>query len=88
MNGLLPLAYRPFLDPILVFNEYWFWLIIPLALGIAAAYKAVRVLDMKTYPREVGVFTVQIIVGILALGIAALVIIEYLLPIIAPMPGA
>ena len=88
MTDLLPLAYRPFLDPILVLNEYWFWLIIPLAFGIAAAYKAVRVLDLKIYPRDVAVFAVQIILGILALGIAALIIIEYLLPIIAPMPGA
>ena len=84
---LLPLAYRPFLDP-LPLNQYWFWLLIPLALFIAAGYKAVRVLDMRDYPRDVAVFTVQIIVGILLLGLAALGLIEYLLPIIAPMPGA
>lgn len=80
-----PLAYTPFLDPLPV-NHYWFWLLLPLALGIASAYKAVRVLELREFPREVAVFTVQIVVGILGLGLAAFLVIEHLLPLIAPMP--
>jgi len=82
---IAPLAYTPFLDPLPI-NHDWFWLLLPLALGIASAYKAVRVLDLREFPKEVAVFTVQIVVGILGLGLAAFLIIEYLLPVIAPMP--
>ena len=81
------LAYTPFIDPIQSLNEYWFWLLLPLAIGIAAAYKSVRVLDLRDYPRDLIVFSIQIVVGILLLGLAALGIIEYLLPVIAPMPA-
>ncbi len=56
------LAYRPFLDPIDL-HRYWFVLIFPMAFFIALAYKAVRVPDLRTMPREVAVMTIQIVLG-------------------------
>lgn len=85
------LAYTPFVDPIsasgLFDTHTWWWLlIIPMALGVAAAYKAVRVLDMKTYPKQVAFFTIQILLGIGALGLAAVLLLNYIIPFITPMP--
>lgn len=80
----LPLAYRPFIDPIDL-QRGWYLLLIPLALGIAAAYKAVRVNDLRTYPREVVVMTIQIIFAMLALGAASFMLVQHVLPMVLPM---
>jgi hypothetical protein len=77
------LAWRPFLDPVEL-HSYWYLLLIPLTLGIAAAYKAVRVLDMKEYPRQVIVMSVQIFLGMIALGAGAFLLINFVLPMVAP----
>lgn len=80
----LTLAYRPFIDPIDA-HRLWFLLLIPLALGVSIVYKAVRTDDLRTYWRQVLVMTVQIVVGIIALGAASYLIIQHLLPAIVPM---
>lgn len=76
-------AWRPFLDPLDV-NRSWFVLLLPLALGIAVAYKAIRVPSMKTYWREVAIMTGQIVLGMAALGAASYLFIQHVLPAIAP----
>lgn len=79
------LAYRPLIDP-LDLHDVWFLLLIPLALLISIAYKAVRVDDMRTFWPAALWMTAQIIVGMVALGTAFYVVIEWLVPIIAPTP--
>lgn len=75
------LAYTPFIDP-LDLHAAWFWLLLPLAVLIAIAYKAVRVPDMKHYWRQTGLFAAQIIVGIIGLYVFSLVVLNVLLPVI------
>lgn len=82
----LLLAYRPFIDPINA-HEWWFLLLVPLSLLIAIAYKAVRAPDMSKYWREVAVMTVQVIAAIIMLGIASYVLLQLVVPVIAPMGG-
>lgn len=77
------LAYRPFLDA-LDLHDAWYVLLFPLALLIAVAYKAVRVPDMRHYPRHVLVMAAQISIAMIALGAAAYAFVEILLPLIAP----
>jgi hypothetical protein len=84
MLAPLPIAWRPFIDPINA-HEWWFLLLIPLSLFIAIAYKAVRVPDMGRYWREVAVMTVQIIASMILLGIAAYIFLQIVVPVIAPM---
>lgn len=89
MNFLTPdlltptLAWRPFLDPIEL-HSHWYLLLIPLTIGIAAAYKAVRVPEMKDYPKQVVVMSVQIFLGMIALGAGAFLLINFILPLVAP----
>jgi 4-hydroxybenzoate polyprenyltransferase len=57
------LAYRPFLDPLPVWQESrWPWLLIPLLLAVTVAYKSVRCKSMSRVPREALGLTVVIIV--------------------------
>ncbi len=81
------LAYTPFIDPIAA-HDFWFVLLLPLAFFIAVGYKAVRTVDMRTYWRQVLTFTVQIVGGIILLGIGAYLIIAFAIPALAPMPGS
>lgn len=77
-------AWRPFLDP-LHMQRTWFWLLIPLALGVSMTYKAVRLDSLTLYWRKVFIMTAQLILAIIGLGAAAFLVVEYVLPLILPM---
>jgi hypothetical protein len=77
-------AWRPFLDP-LDLQRSWFWLILPLAFLVSMTYKAVRVETLRGYWRQVVIMTTQLIIAIIAMGAAAFVVVEYVLPIILPV---
>jgi hypothetical protein len=79
----LLIAYRPFLDP-LPLDAVWFLLLVPISFFISMAYKAVRVLDMKDYWRQVMVLTTQIVVSMITLGVGTYVILQHIVPVIAP----
>jgi hypothetical protein len=78
------LAYRPFLDP-LNMQRTWFFLLLPMALFISIAYKAVRVVDMQDYWRQVLVMTMQLVLAIVGLGAALFFVVQYVLPLILPV---
>lgn len=78
------LAYRPFLDPASYFQKKWYLLLVPLSLGVAVAYKAVRTHDMKDYWREVLVMTVQIVLGMIGLGISTYLVVQHVVPLVVP----
>jgi len=69
------LAWRPFLDP-LTLHDHWYVLLIPLALGIAITYKAVRVPDPRRFWRPVAEFAFLIVAGMIALGAATFLFVE------------
>jgi hypothetical protein len=83
--------WRPFIDPLDVaipaLQLYWFVLLVPIAVLVSIAYKAVRVRHMSEFPRAVAVMSVQIIVAMIALGIASFLLVQIVIPMIAPMPG-
>ena len=85
MTGLLA-AWRPFLDP-LHLHAYWWAFLFPLSFMIAVVYKAVRSETPAAWVRETAVMTAQIILAMIMLGAAAFCFLEYVLPVIAPMPG-
>jgi hypothetical protein len=80
----LLLAWRPFLDP-MDLHEYWWAFLFPLSLGIAIAYKAVRLRDLEGYLRQVIIMTAQIVLSMILLGIACFLLLEYVFPLIVPM---
>jgi hypothetical protein len=77
------LALRPLLDP-LPLEQVWYLLLFPIALGIAVAYKAVRVWDMETFWRQALTMAAQIVAGMIALGALTFAFVQYIAPIIVP----
>ena len=77
------LAWRPFIDPIGVTSEFWWALLVPLAFGVAVAYKAVRIEDLKHYWTQVLIMTVQIVVAIVGLGLATYLFLEVYVRLLA-----
>ncbi len=84
----LKVPYRPFVDPLDLRDAWWFMLI-PMALGIAIVYKAVRVKETVPavngkepagwwvrYLLAVGIMAVQIVVGMAALAAASYLLVE------------
>ena len=84
-TSMMTLAYRPFLDP-LSLHKQWFLLLIPTAFFVSLAYKAVRVHNLRTLPKVVLTMTIQVVLGMVALWILVYLVVEKLLPIIAPKP--
>lgn len=80
---LYVLAWRPFLDP-LPLDHVWFLLLFPMAFFVALGYKAVRTVDLKLLAREVAVMTTQIVLGMIALGLATYLFVQHVVPLIAP----
>lgn len=88
------IAYTPFIDPIDLHGA-WFVLLIPLSLGIAVVWKAVRLPDepaqsgkhvfpLRKYAVEVAVMTVQIILGMIGLGLLIYLIVQHAAPLLVP----
>ncbi len=77
-------AWRPFLDPINL-HDWWYFLLLPLALGISIAYKAVRVRTMEHFWRNVAIMTVHLIAAMIVLAVAAYLLIILIIPRIVPM---
>jgi hypothetical protein len=82
--SVLTLAWRPFLDP-LDLHAYWYALLIPLALGISIADKAVRVRNMERYWMNVLTMTAQIVGSIIGLGLLAYIVLILIVPRLIPM---
>ena len=79
MNTLL--AYTPFIDPINAFDG-WFFLLLPLAILTALAYKAVRAPRQDVILKQAAMFALQIIGGIVGLYIFALITLKFVLPLV------
>jgi len=56
----LAAVYRPFLEPLRL-DSYWLLLMMPLAIAISVAYKAIKLDDLAHLPREATFLAVQII---------------------------
>ncbi len=76
------LAWIPFLEPMTWFHRWWYLLLIPLALGISIAYKAIRVQTLRGFWLQVLIMTSQIVLGVVALGLAVALFVELAIPAI------
>lgn len=76
----------PFLDPSQA-HDTWYLMIIPMVIFVAIGYKAVRTKDMDGYWREVLVFVLQVLGGMVALALVFMVVVNVVVPLLAPMPG-
>jgi hypothetical protein len=71
------LAYRPFLDPMPVWN-YWFVLIVPLCAAVAIVYKSMKCRSINQVPREAGAIILWIIGGFSAAAVVLMGLVNWL----------
>lgn len=74
------LAWIPFLDPVWALRDHWWWLLVPLCLGISMIYKAWRMPRLDRYWRQVAIMTAQLVLGMIALGLTLAVLVEVIIP--------
>ncbi len=78
----LPVGYVPFVDPINVFHDWWYLLLIPLSFGISVIYRALKMRDLDRFWRAVAMMTVQIVLVMAALAVALVVLVELAIPLL------
>jgi hypothetical protein len=57
--------YAPFLDPLPIWSNPWYWplLLLPLSAAVAVVYKSIRCKDMSQVPREAAGLFILIVLG-------------------------
>ena len=75
-------AWVPFMQPLPGVQANWLWLLPILIFGIAMMYKAVRVVDLATYWREVGMMTMQVLLAFLGLATGVFMIVQWIVPLL------
>jgi hypothetical protein len=74
--------YVPFVDPINIFHNWWYLLLIPLSFGISVIYRALKMQDLDRFWRAVATMTVQIVLVMAALAVALMVLVELTIPLL------
>jgi len=76
------LAYTVILDPMPLRGGTWWLTLLPLALGIAVVYKAIKLDDLRRYPKQVAMMTTQIVVVMIALAVGFQVVVGWITPLL------
>jgi hypothetical protein len=74
------LAHTPFIEPLPLAHRYWWLLIVPVAIGVSMAWKAVRLKSLDDYWRHVVSMAVQVILGVAGIAVGLYVLIILVLP--------
>ncbi|MDZ4754135.1 MAG: hypothetical protein SGJ11_06520 [Phycisphaerae bacterium] len=73
-------GYIPFLEPLPASHRLWWIFVVPLAIGLAMAWKAVRLPTLEHYWRAVTTMVVQIILGVIGIAVGLYVLVLLVLP--------
>jgi ABC-type proline/glycine betaine transport system permease subunit len=76
------LAWTPFLQPAPGAQHWWWLLVIPMALGVSMAYKAIRVQKLGDWPKAVVTMAAQIVAAMIAIAIGLYLLVIVLLPVL------
>jgi len=68
-------SYRPFISPMPIW-EYWYLLIVPLCLAVSIVYKAMKLPDLKSLPRQALMITAWIVICMVMAGAALTVLVK------------
>ncbi len=81
MNGFL-LAWIPFAEPMPGVQQHWLWVLPILIIGLSMMYKAIRVDDLRRWPREVGIMTAQVLLAFAGLAIGLFLLVQVIVPLL------
>ncbi len=74
------LAWTPLLQPAPGAEHWWWMLVVPMAVGIAMSYKAIRTKDLRDWPRDVLRMSVQVLVAVVGIAVGLYLLVIVLLP--------
>ena len=74
------LAWIPFIQPLNIFHQWWYLLLVPLSLGISIIYKGVRMKSLQGFWRETTIMTVQIVLAMVALAVLVTLLVQVIIP--------
>ena len=74
------LAWIPFIQPLNIFHQWWYLLLVPLSLGISIIYKGVRMKSLHGFWRETLIMTVQIVLAMVALAVLVTLLVQVIIP--------
>ena len=77
---LMLLGYTPFITPMHGLQAWWYVLVVPLAFGISLIYKSLHLHDMRRLVVATLVMTAQIVLAVIALGLAVAIFVVYIIP--------
>ena len=77
---MLLVSWIPFVSPMNWLQSLWYITLIPLAIGIAMIYKAIRVTHLRTYWTQVAMLSSQIVLTIVLLAIALILFVRFIIP--------
>ncbi len=80
---IVTLAHRFFIDP-LDLHALWWLMLLPIAVFISMAYKAIRLPNLDRYWPQVASMAVQIVLAMIGLAAACFVIIEMFVARMSP----
>jgi hypothetical protein len=76
------LAWTPFLQPAPGVQHWWWLLVLPMALGVAMAYKAIRVRTLAEWPGAVLKMSLQIVAAMVGIAVGLYLLVIVLLPML------
>ena len=79
---MIGFGWIPLLEPLPGVQASWLWLLPILIFGISMMYKAVRVADLATYWREVGIMTLQVLLAFLGLAVGIFILVQWIVPVL------
>lgn len=80
--GSASLAWIPFISPLPPPGAMWYLLAVPLVFGVSMIWKAVRLPSLERYWLAVIVMTFQVLIGMMALGVALLLLVRGIVPLL------
>jgi len=84
MNPLPLLGYTPFLDPLPGVTHFWWLLVVPLSLGVAMSWKAVRgpalSKGLGAYWNAVVRMVVQVVLAVAGIAAGLFILVQLVLP--------
>jgi len=77
------IAWIPFLEPMNAMQSWWYLLLVPLVFGISVTYRALREESYAGYWKSVGIMTAQVVLGIVCIGIALGLFVQFIIPLLS-----
>jgi len=74
------LAWTPFLQPAPGVHRWWWLLVVPMALGVSMAYKAIRVKQLSEWPSAVVRMALQVVAAMIGIAVGLYLLVIVLLP--------